>query len=158
MIWRGYEIWQIDGGRYLPERALHITLPIPVISLVAEALPDLAPARQIAFLQTIAVAAAMLAFGASLFWIAERRRVLARLNAELENRVAVRTAELTRVNADLKRTQADLVQAEKLSALGHMSAGISHGAALDSSAIPGDRARGRGAAEPSDRQSDDKRR
>ena len=125
-IWRGYEIWQIDGGRYLPERALHITLPIPVISLVAEALPDLAPARQIAFLQTIAVAAAMLAFGASLFWIAERRRVLARLNAELENRVAVRTAELTRVNADLKRTQADLVQAEKLSALGHMSAGISH--------------------------------
>ena len=124
--WRDHTVWQIDGGRYLPERALHVTLPMPVIGLVGEALPDLAPARQIALLQTIATAAAMLAFGAILFWVAERRRVLARLNVELERRVQARTMELESVNANLKRTQAELVQAEKLSALGHMSAGISH--------------------------------
>jgi two-component system C4-dicarboxylate transport sensor histidine kinase DctB len=121
-----YEIWEIDGGRYLPERALHLTLPMPVIDLVGEALPDLAPARQLAYLQTIAAAAIMFAFGAMLFWVTERRRTLAHANADLERRVMARTAELEAVNADLKRTQAELVQAEKLSALGQMSAGISH--------------------------------
>ncbi|MEL6570292.1 MAG: ATP-binding protein [Pseudomonadota bacterium] len=124
--WRNFTLWQIDGGPYLPDRALHLTLPMPVIDMVGEALPDVAPARQLAFLQTVATAAAMLAFGAVLFWVAERRRVLARLNVELERRVQARTTELQAVNVDLKRTQADLVQAEKLSALGHMSAGISH--------------------------------
>ena len=125
-VWRGHRIWQIDGGPYLPQEALHLTQAMPVIGLTGEALPDLAPARQIALLQTLTAAAALLAFGAVLFWIAERRRVLAALNVELERRVASRTRELETVNADLKRTQADLVQAEKLSALGHMSAGISH--------------------------------
>lgn len=124
--WRNHTIWRIDGGRYLPERALHLTLPMPVIGLTGEVLPDIAPARELAFLQTVAVAAAMLAFGAVIFWVAERRRVLAESNLDLERRVQARTRELESVNADLKRTQADLVQAEKLSALGHMSAGISH--------------------------------
>jgi two-component system C4-dicarboxylate transport sensor histidine kinase DctB len=124
--YRTYETWKIDGGRYLPERALHLTLPMPVIDLVGEALPDLAPARQLAYLQTIAAAAIMLAFGAVLFWVTERRRTLAMANAILEQRVKARTSELEAVNADLQRTQADLVQAEKLSALGQMSAGISH--------------------------------
>lgn len=125
--WRDHTIWEIDdGGRYLPQQALHVSLPMPVIGLVGEALPDVAPARSVAMLRAVAVAAAMLAFGAVLFWVAERRRVLARLNLELESRVQARTIELQSVNADLKRTQADLVQAEKLSALGHMSAGISH--------------------------------
>ena len=121
-----YEVWEIDGGRYLPDRALHLTLPMPVIDLVGEALPDLAPARQLAFLQSLAAAAIMLAFGAVLFWVMERRRTLAKANAELERRVRARTLELETVNADLKRAQAELVQAEKLSALGQMSAGISH--------------------------------
>ena len=123
---RDFEIWEIDGGRYLPERALHLELQMPVIDLVGEALPDLAPARQLAYLQTIAAAAIMMAFGAVLFWLTERRRTLAHANAKLEHRVKLRTAELETVNADLKRTQAELVQAEKLSALGQMSAGISH--------------------------------
>lgn len=123
---QAFEVWDIDGGKYLPEQALHLTLPMPIIDLVGEALPDLAPARQIANLQSIAAAAIMLAFGAVLFWVTERRRTLAFANAALERRVLERTAELEAVNADLKRTQADLVQAEKLSALGQMSAGISH--------------------------------
>ena len=79
-------------------------------------------------------------FGAILFLTAERRQVLARANAALESRVASRTAELSRINetlrseiaerreaeAALKRAQDELVQVGKLSALGQMSAGISH--------------------------------
>ncbi|MCY4743762.1 PAS domain S-box protein [Pelomonas sp. UHG3] len=55
------------------------------------------------------------------------------LNAELDARVAKRTAELGRVNDELERrlaelqlTQQQLVQAEKLSALGRLVAGVAH--------------------------------
>ena len=58
-------------------------------------------------------------FGAFLFLAMERRRALSQANRQLEARVAARSREL-------KRAQADLVQAGKLSALGQMSAGISH--------------------------------
>lgn len=136
----GYEVWNIDGGRYLPQRAMHLTLELPVIGLTGEVLVDIAPARQLAFLQAAIAAATLLGFGAILFLATERRRTLAEANALLEGRVARRTAELQALNADLrrevaertaaearlKRAQQDLVQAGKLSALGEMSAGISH--------------------------------
>jgi two-component system C4-dicarboxylate transport sensor histidine kinase DctB len=75
-----------------------------------------------------------------LFFVMERRRTLAEANAVLESRVAQRTEALSAANvqlrrevrereeaeAALKRAQQDLVQAGKLSALGQMSAGISH--------------------------------
>lgn len=136
----GREVWVVDGGPYVPERALHLTRPLPVIGLVGEALVDVAPARQVANLQAAVTAALCLAFGAMLFLATERRRTLAEANADLEGRVADRTAELQALNADLTRevaertaaearltkAQADLVQAGKLSALGQMSAGISH--------------------------------
>jgi len=136
----GRDVWQVDGGRYLPERAVHLELPVPVIGLVGEALLDVTPARQLANLQAAVAAALCLMFGVMLFWVAERRRTLALANARLEARVADRTADLERLNADLRRevatraeteaqltrAQAELVQAGKLSALGQMSAGISH--------------------------------
>lgn len=141
VLYRGpHDIWQVDGGRYLPARALHLTLPLPVIDMVAEALLDVAPARELARLQTALTAALCLALGALLFLATERRRTLALANARLEVRVAARTEELQQANANLRRevaerieaeakltkAQADLVQAGKLSALGQMSAGISH--------------------------------
>ncbi len=49
-----------------------------------------------------------------------------RLNLELESRVAARTAELTTTLQDLKQTQFELVQSEKLAALGAMVTGIAH--------------------------------
>lgn len=136
----GRDIWRVDGGRYLPETALHIALPIPTIGIMGEALIDVTPARQLATLQAAVAATLCLTFGVLLFWVAERRRSLAATNLQLEARVADRTADLERVNADLrrevairtdaeaqlKRAQAELVQAGKLSALGQMSAGISH--------------------------------
>ncbi len=55
------------------------------------------------------------------------------LNTELEARVAMRTEDLVRVNQDLERTlanlqatQDNLVQAEKMAALGRLVAGIAH--------------------------------
>ena len=136
----GYEVWDVDGGRYLPARALHLTLDLPVIDMTGEVLFDVAPARQLASLQAAVAAAVCLAFGLLLLVATQRRRTLAALNQRLEQRVRDRTAELSALNADLRRevaertaaevrlqkAQDDLVQAGKLSALGQMSAGISH--------------------------------
>lgn len=131
--WFGHEVWQLDGGPYLPAQALHLRADLPVVDLVAETLLDTAPAARAASLQAAVAAALCLAFGAVLLVLAERRRALsdrlaleAAANAKLEARVAERTAALSQANEDLTRTQAELVQAGKLSALGQMSAGISH--------------------------------
>ena len=136
----GYDLWTVDAGRYLPRRALHLTKELPAIDMRGEILVDLAPARQLAALQATVAAALCLAFGAWLFFATQRRATLAQANACLESRVQDRTAQLSRANAELTRevaerraaetrltkAQADLVQAGKLSALGQLSAGISH--------------------------------
>lgn len=143
----GYAFWRIDGGPYLPSRALHLTQPLPVIGMTGELLLSVAPAERIAGLQAAVAAALALMFGGTLMLLIQRRRALAerltleeRAKADLENRVAARTRDLSRANAALtrevaerqeaeaalKRAQAELVQAGKLSALGKMSAGLSH--------------------------------
>jgi len=133
-------IWRESWSPYVPTRALHLARDLPVIGMRAEALVDVEPARRLATLQAGLVAAVCLAFGALLFLATERRRTLALANARLEGRVAERTRELSGANAALRRevveraateaalkkVQDDLVQAGKLSALGQMSAGISH--------------------------------
>jgi len=136
----GHEVWDLGWGPYLPENALHLTRDLPVVGLVGEVLVDVQPARRFAVLQAAAVAALFLAFGAFLFVATERRRTLSQANAMLEVRVAERTAALEQSNTQLRReatereeaqaalaqAQVDLEQASKLSALGQMSAGISH--------------------------------
>lgn len=135
-----YEIWRQKISAYVPEDALHLVQPLPVIDLVGEALIDAGPARRVAGLQAAVVVALCLFFGSLLFLAMERRRALALVNVRLEARVRERTVELEATNtalrhevsereeaeAALRRAQADLVQAGKLSALGQMSAGISH--------------------------------
>ncbi|MFW2587237.1 sensor histidine kinase [Sagittula sp. SSi028] len=136
----GVEVWQQDWSDYVPARAVHLVQPLPVVRLQAEALVDVAPARRIAALQAGLVAVLCLGFGAVMWLAGARRRTLARANASLEARVHARTKALQNANtallrevgerqeaeAALRRAQADLVQAGKLSALGQMSAGISH--------------------------------
>ena len=51
---------------------------------------------------------------------------LEQINNSLEERVSVRTAELSTAYEDLKESQVQLVQAEKMSSLGELVAGISH--------------------------------
>ncbi len=135
-----HRIWIEDWSPYVPPRALHLSRELPVIGMTAQALIDVGPARRLAALQAASLGAILLAFGAILFWLVGRRRVLAQANRRLESRVAERTSALSAANdqlrrevaervaaeAALKRAQDDLVQAGKLSALGQMSAGISH--------------------------------
>lgn len=135
-----HEIWELSASPYLPARALHLVVDLPVIGLQGQILVDVAPARRLATLQAAALAALCLAFGTLLFLAMERRRTLAEANAVLESRVATRTRALQSTNsqlrrevnereeaeAALKKAQEELVQAGKLSALGQMSAGISH--------------------------------
>ena len=139
-LYGGHEIWSLQGSPYLPQQALHLSVQLPVIGMTGEILVDVSPARRLAALQAAAVAAACLAFGAMLFFVMERRRTLAEANVVLESRVEERTRALSAANlqlrhevhermeaeAALKRAQEELVQAGKLSALGQMSAGISH--------------------------------
>lgn len=136
----GYELWLTDWSAYVPARGLHLEQDLPAIGMRAEALIDVDPARRLAGLQAAVVAAVFLAFGALSLIATTRRDALAQVNAVLESRVAARTAELSQANDSLrsevaeriaaeqalKKAQDDLVQAGKLSALGQMSAGISH--------------------------------
>ncbi|MGR3837571.1 MAG: ATP-binding protein [Cognatishimia sp.] len=134
------DVWTLPDLRYVPERALYMELPRPVVGMTGHTLISTAPAERIAGLQALVAAAVCLTFGAFLFFAMERRRVLARDNQLLEQRVTARTAQLTAVNVNLRheiaerqeaeealrKAQADLIQAGKLTALGQMSAGISH--------------------------------
>ncbi len=136
----GHEVWHLGWGPYLPQDALHLTQALPVIGMTGEVLLDVSQTRAFAVSQALAVAALCLAFGSMLYLASERRRALAEANVQLEGRVAERTVALRDTNAKLlreasereeaqtalRRAQDDLVQAGKLSALGQMSAGISH--------------------------------
>lgn len=136
----GHDIWHLGWGPYLPARALHQAVDLPIIGMVGEILLDTTPAQRIATLQAATLAAICLAFGALLFLATERRRTLALANAVLETQVTRRTRALSATNVQLRRevkerqeaeaaltlAQQELVQAGKLSALGQMSAGISH--------------------------------
>ncbi len=143
----GHDLWVVDAGRYIPVRALHLVQPLPVIGMTGEVLISTAQAERIALLQAAVAAALCLTFGAIWYVATMRRNTLserlaleAQTNARLEARVIERTHELSEVNLSLrneikereeaelrlKKAQADLVQAGKLSALGEMSAGISH--------------------------------
>lgn len=57
---------------------------------------------------------------------AERLALQEAAKEHLEIQVAQRTTDLTEANAQLRRAQAELVQATKLAALGQISAGLSH--------------------------------
>jgi two-component system C4-dicarboxylate transport sensor histidine kinase DctB len=77
----------------------------------------------------LAVGAAFLlifAAGFAVILILQRRAIQAQSHAMLERRVEERTADLRATESELRRTQADLVQAGKLAALGQMSAALSH--------------------------------
>jgi signal transduction histidine kinase len=58
--------------------------------------------------------------------VAENQYALMRLNMALERRVQERTADLSRSLEDMQRMQEQLVQSEKMAALGSLVAGVSH--------------------------------
>jgi len=126
---------------------LVLSQPMPEAGWTVAVLMDTASVRAQAQIATIvAVLLVCLAFlgGAILVQrrvrLAERIKLQAEAQENLERRVEERTADLARVNGQIKqeiaerrlterrlrRTQADLIQAGKLAGLGQMSAALSH--------------------------------
>ena len=129
----GRKLRFFDQADDIPARALYLQTPLPVIGMTGNILLDLAPVEQEARLRTALAAAFLALFGLLVLVLLQRRRALAvrlqleeQANERLEATVAARTAELLAANETLRRTQDELVQAGKLTALGQMSAGISH--------------------------------
>jgi two-component system, NtrC family, sensor kinase len=56
----------------------------------------------------------------------ERNQLIATQNEELEQQVEMRTTELSKSLNDLKATQNQLIQSEKMASLGELTAGIAH--------------------------------
>ena len=69
---------------------------------------------------------ALLAAGLLRAYIVFRSRMLQKENKVLEEKVALRTSQLEKSLEDLKATQNQLVQSEKMASLGELTAGIAH--------------------------------
>ncbi|THD82981.1 sensor histidine kinase [Aliigemmobacter aestuarii] len=144
---QGHDLWTIDGGPYLPRKGLHLERDVPTAGLTAEIIVDAGPALRVAALQALATGAMLSAAAFAVAYLLHRRRALAErlkleaaVRTQLEDRVAARTRDLSsavdrlraevaereEAEAALRRAQSELIQAGKLSALGQMSAGISH--------------------------------
>ena len=112
--------------KVLPTQALVLSEHMPRVDLTAQIYLDVHEAAQNARVLAYLTLALMASAGAVLIALNQRRRRLSdrlevesQANARLEARVKERTAQL-------QSTQDQLVQAGKLTALGQMSAGISH--------------------------------
>lgn len=131
-----------DSERFIANR-----MQMPEIGWTVHVLTPTAPATTQAYVAVLTAFLVVLLVGLMTAYLLQRRAVLfERINAqleaqeELENRVNERTADLNKVNAQLRqeveertaaerqlrKTQADLMQAGKLAALGQMSAALSH--------------------------------
>ncbi|MEM1300311.1 MAG: ATP-binding protein [Pseudomonadota bacterium] len=121
-----HELWTFEPGAELPPAAIVVSRSVPQIDMLARGFIDVGPARSVAWQQALLTGALIGLLGlASVIVALWRRRLADRLdveaaaNARLEARVEQRTAEL-------RATQQQLVQASKMTALGQLSAGISH--------------------------------
>lgn len=142
----GQTLWRIAGQDETREYLL-LSEPMPAADWTVHVLIDTAGARQqaLGLVLLAGLVAGLALLGAVIVAqrrarLAERLALHARSRAELERRVQARTTELAQVNrkleaeigerrateAALRTTQAELVQAAKLAALGQMSAALSH--------------------------------
>lgn len=122
----GHQLWNFSDGSEMPRHALIVSQSVPLINMTARAFVDAHPAFSEARLLAALIAAVSSLFGLGFAFfvqsrarLADQLRLEAEVNTQLEARVAKR-------NTQLQKAQDDLIQASKLTALGQMSAGISH--------------------------------
>ncbi|PIB26853.1 hypothetical protein BFP76_10685 [Amylibacter kogurei] len=122
----GHDLWWFDDDSGSASEKLTVSRFVPQIDLTLRVFMKTQNAKAAALLQTQLVAAMLAMIGLGFWALSQRRKRLAdRLaieeaaNARLEARVEDRTKQL-------RETQAQLIQAGKLTALGQMSASISH--------------------------------
>jgi len=122
----GHALWRFAVNKELPPEALVKSKFIPRLDMTARVFLPTQAAKTAASLQAALVAAILFALGVVLWALMQRRKNLIEqlaieeaANTSLEARVEKRTQQL-------KKAQYQLVQAGKLTALGEMSAGISH--------------------------------
>ncbi|WVT77773.1 sensor histidine kinase (plasmid) [Sinorhizobium chiapasense] len=123
-------------SQYMPDADWTVNVLVDTASAYTQALTTVAAALLLICLAGLGVAIILQRRAR----LNERISMQAEAQAELERRVDERTADLARVNAQieeeiaerrlteqqLRRTQADLIQAGKLAGLGQMSAALSH--------------------------------
>lgn len=122
----GHNIWNFKSDIIMPPQALIITRPIPQIGMTARIFLSTKSAKTDAGLLALLIAALLALIGV-VFWVLfQRRQRLADLLAIEEEANATLEARVEKRTKQLRNTQHQLVQAGKLTALGQMSAGISH--------------------------------
>ncbi|GGA16766.1 sensor histidine kinase [Neptunicoccus cionae] len=124
--WFGHRLQRFGTTGVMPEQAMVLSEFLPRLDLTTRVYLNVKDAAQNARVLGYLALAIMGLIGAGLIALGQRRRRLAErlvveaaANARLEARVEERTAQL-------RQAQDQLVQAGKLTALGQMSAGISH--------------------------------
>lgn len=118
----GQQSWRFSPQDAQPQDVIVLSSYVPHLDLTGQVFLDMEPAFAAARLRlwlVLALASVLGLIGAVV--VQQRRRITeeAQQSATLEARVEERTQEL-------RRTQNELVEATKLSALGRLSAGISH--------------------------------
>ncbi|MEL6680818.1 MAG: cache domain-containing protein, partial [Pseudomonadota bacterium] len=140
--WDGVEVVaaQADRAGGPIEEFLHLTRAMGPEGWLLHLLVSTAEARTLARATLVSIALGLLVLGLGSLVLWQRRRILLdrllareREGALLERKVAARTRALSEevhvrraAEAELRQTQADLVQAGKLAVLGQMSTALSH--------------------------------
>lgn len=145
-VYHGQHLMRIAGRGSTPEY-LRLSHYMPEADWTVNVLLDTASVRAQARTTLVAVLLfiCLTGLGGAVLWqhrarVVERLRLQEEARNELERRVEERTADLGRVNEqieleiaerrlteqELRKTQADLIQAGKLAGLGQMSAALSH--------------------------------
>ena len=117
----GTMIFSLKDMGLLPYNALTV-FAMPVGSAIEGILLSFALANKINILRKEKERSQAEALAASL----ENQRIIREQNVTLEQMVKERTQELSEANEHLKRTQTQLVSAEKMASLGQLTAGIAH--------------------------------
>ena len=137
---RGEELAEVVPVPGLPNAESQIAIPLVIgdslVGVFSVESPEQRPFSDHDELLVTIVAnqAASAIQNAQLFAAAQQRQAelaaahesLQQLNETLEDRVAARTEELEQANRELRETQAQLVQSDKMASLGTLAAGIAH--------------------------------